>query len=861
MNGAVLGGQERAEKRQIEETVRGFLEEALLRQDVEKTLTFLTEDIIGIGMGDQGAVASKEQVRELLRAGRRERDGAAYILLFDRLQIRFHPPDFGTFCAEIKLYCTQGARVMQSSYMQSASLKRVDGRWLICALHASPISLSEESIEAYPLKFAESALLKLRAELQPQALSLLDSSIPGGIVGRYMEEGYPVYFINERMLAHLGYTQRSFFEETGGFFQRCIHPKDRARVVETITKALDEKDEFELRYRMIKRDGDTCWMVERGRRGLAEEGRTPLISVHVDITQLVVLQRTLSEKAAILEEKNAELETLTNSVPGGVVMMRLDSRLTVLYANAFFFRMYGYTRRLSEEELDSEWMNMLPADGARRALEAVLEAYERNAAHFEFETQALKRGGARFWVLVRGGFIRTEGGTNVHCVMLDITERKRMEQALRLSEERFRIALEKTNNIIFDYDVLCESIMHSGTEKHFDIAVRLQDAPGSLFAGGVLSLEDRALFEAAFARIRSGAPQAECVVKAVHADGRAWWNRLAMAGIADEAGRNVRAIGMVEDITRQKETELAYLREEQYRQALLADTMAFYVVNFTQRRFESYKVDSPLCVKPLDDYAYDASLRCAVEKRLHEEDKRKFISLFSYTNVLVAFQRGETELKLEYRCMTPGGGVKWMCTTMRLMLDALTNDLKGFMYVIDIDERKREALRLEYRSQRDFLTDVYNKGAAEMKIREALQADEEARRAALLLLDVDHFKEVNDTYGHPVGDCVLAEAARRIRESFRESDIVGRLGGDEFCVFLTGIRTKEDLARIAMKLCHSFDALLPKVGDISISCSIGIARCMGRRKSFEQLYREADAALYQAKIAGRNGFAFFAEGV
>ena len=79
------------------------------------------------------------------------------------------------------------------------------------------------------------------------------------------------------MLSHLGYTQRTFFAETGGRFEHCIHPDDRAFVRETLESALREADEFELRYRMRRRDGEVCWMIERGRKDVPEAGRTPLI--------------------------------------------------------------------------------------------------------------------------------------------------------------------------------------------------------------------------------------------------------------------------------------------------------------------------------------------------------------------------------------------------------------------------------------------------------------------------------------------------------------------------------------------------------------------------------------------------------
>lgn len=330
-----------------------------------------------------------------------------------------------------------------------------------------------------------------------------------------------------------------------------------------------------------------------------------------------------------------------------------------------------------------------------------------------------------------------------------------------------------------------------------------------------------------------------------------------MTALQDAQGRPTRAVGMIEDVTRRKEAELAYTREEQFRRAVLADAMASYDINFSRDAFESCKVDSPLCVVVKPGEPYERLVRDVTMERLIEEDRHAFVHTFCRSSVLRAFERKQREIRLEYRFIQPGGAVIWLETTLRLVLDTDSGDKKGFMYVMDIDRRKKAQLALTRKSECDSLTGVYNKRTAEARIRDQLKTDEGIQTGAFMMIDLDRFKAVNDTCGHPFGDTVLIRAARAVRERFRENDIVGRLGGDEFCVFFCGIRTRKRIEEAARELCEAFRALYSPSADAPApSCSIGIALTGGVAKSFDQLYAEADRALYRAKKNGRDGYAF-----
>ncbi len=179
----------------------------------------------------------------------------------------------------------------------------------------------------------------------------------------------------------------------------------------------------------------------------------------------------------------------------------------------------------------------------------------------------------------------------------------------------------------------------------------------------------------------------------------------------------------------------------------------------------------------------------------------------------------------------------------------------------DITDRKVAEERVQYLAYYDALTDVPNRTLLQDRLSKALaSARRQKDKVALLFLDLDRFKNINDSLGHALGDLLLQKVAERLKRWAREQDTVARLGGDEFLIVLTRIRDVADAAVAAERLMAAMtNEFIVQGNPLSISCSLGISIFPDHGESGEILIKNADAAMYSAKEKGRNNFRFFTE--
>jgi diguanylate cyclase (GGDEF)-like protein len=179
----------------------------------------------------------------------------------------------------------------------------------------------------------------------------------------------------------------------------------------------------------------------------------------------------------------------------------------------------------------------------------------------------------------------------------------------------------------------------------------------------------------------------------------------------------------------------------------------------------------------------------------------------------------------------------------------------------DVTERRRAEAQVRSMARVDALTGLANRAVfVEVLERATARSRRGDGRIAVLYLDLDHFKDVNDTLGHPVGDLLLQAIAHRLRESVRATDTVARFGGDEFAIVAQGIHEPSDAAALAEKVLHALGEPFALDGnDVRTGASIGIAVYEPDVKDGEQLLAHADVALYRAKAEGRGTYRFFTE--
>ncbi len=169
-----------------------------------------------------------------------------------------------------------------------------------------------------------------------------------------------------------------------------------------------------------------------------------------------------------------------------------------------------------------------------------------------------------------------------------------------------------------------------------------------------------------------------------------------------------------------------------------------------------------------------------------------------------------------------------------------------------------ESVDLQNKADTDQLTDLYNKMATERMIKEYIEGEGKNSTSMLFLIDVDNFKKINDTMGHAFGDKVLSQLGHQIRAWFRVNDIVGRIGGDEFMVFVKDIKNPSVIEKEGARIMQFFEGF--SVGEYtkySPTASVGGAVYPNDASDFESLYKAADIAVYEAKKEGKNRVAFY----
>ena len=182
--------------------------------------------------------------------------------------------------------------------------------------------------------------------------------------------------------------------------------------------------------------------------------------------------------------------------------------------------------------------------------------------------------------------------------------------------------------------------------------------------------------------------------------------------------------------------------------------------------------------------------------------------------------------------------------------------------VQDITERKQAEERIQQLAHHDPLTSLPNRELLTDRLQQAvLRASRDHVPVGVMMVDLDHFKRINDTLGHTVGDQLLQEVASRLQECVRQCDTLSRLGGDEFAILLPDLETGDEVARIAQRILDTM-AQPCRLGDneLHVACSIGVSQYPRDGRNAESLLKNADIALYRAKDLGRNNYQFYLSG-
>jgi len=227
-----------------------------------------------------------------------------------------------------------------------------------------------------------------------------------------------------------------------------------------------------------------------------------------------------------------------------------------------------------------------------------------------------------------------------------------------------------------------------------------------------------------------------------------------------------------------------------------------------------------------------------------------FVRAAERTELLSLLHDAQTLNSVEVELRTKDGQSIWALKNLTLVGDRVHTT------VVDISDRKRAEEQIEFHAYHDVLTNLPNRKLFTDRLTQSIsRARRSGKSLAVMFVDLDHFKSINDTLGHEMGDELLLEMAGRLSANIREYDTVARLGGDEFTIILSELRQPEDAVNVAEKVRSAIEQPLSIAGtSIEVSASIGIALYPDDGADAESLLRNADSAMYRAKEAGRNTY-------
>lgn len=608
-------------------------------------------------------------------------------------------------------------------------------------------------------------------------------------------------------------------------------------------------------YRKYPLNSEELRRLAQERLAQQASGRTPALSLEqaqrlIDALSISLIERELQSEH--LEASRAQLEMSLNQngelyVLAPVGHFSLDGTGSITQLNHVGAKLFGLDRtRL----LGSVFEMYLPED--QRAVFRLLFDQATHTGEVQSGEFTLRNhGDIAVHVLLRMATL--PHGQNCQVVLTDISERRLIEEALRVSEERWKLALDASGDGVWDWNVRTGSVMFSqrfaqlyGFEGD-EYGNRLEDWSARIHPEDTLRvMADLQAHLAGKTHSFSNEHRGHCK------DGRWKWV-LARGTVVSRGvdGRALRLIGTHVDISSQKKTQVALRVANELQQAVFDALPSQIAVLDPQGQIlqtnaawqdfaKTQGFDNP--------FGFPGARYFEVLEHLVGRDQGSM--LLAASQGIAAVIRGDMpSFQLEYSCQT-FEDKRWFIMRVTPVLDE-----QGRVVVSHEDVTRLKAAELTnlMLANVDFLTSALSRRHfLDVAEQEFSRSQRYNMPLMVMMLDLDHFKQTNDQHGHDAGDAVLREFVQTVRAVMRESDVIGRLGGEEFAVLLpsTAREGGQALAERVVELVRESPVVVAGY-PIHYTVSIGVS-CLEGDLSFAALLKRADTALYRAKSQGRN---------
>jgi diguanylate cyclase (GGDEF)-like protein/PAS domain S-box-containing protein len=642
-----------------------------------------------------------------------------------------------------------------------------------------------------------------------------------------------VTFVGRHIETMLGYSPAEVYQQGDSLWYNSVHVDDRERVRQAFESLMSEGKPYDIECRVQRKNGGWLWAHDRAAITCDNKGKRVAAGLLSDITQRKVAEETIQRLASIVEFSD---DAIIGEELNGVISSW----------NRGAEKMYGYA---TAEAVGRDSSLLVPAN-RRAEVRAVMERVHRGLPVECLETQRLTKTGFVLDVSLSVSPIKDAAGqvTGASAIARDITLGKRSSEQLKLQSA----ALEAAANaiVITDYEgtivwVNRAFVAMTGYNKEEVLGKNTR-----VLKSGEQS---QSYYANLWSTISAGKVWCGEIVNK-RKDGTIYTEEMTITPVIRDPHNptNRYFIGIKHDITERKQSEEALMFKTALLEAQAETTIdGILVVDesdhiiLANRQFGLHFGIPDELLSTRDDRIVLKYVIDKIEAPAAFKERVKY--LYSHRD-----EKSRDEVRLK--------NGKIFDRYSAPLVDSQGQYRGRIWYFRDITENKLAEERVQFLAYYDALTGLPNRTLLQDRLTKALAgARRRNEKVAILFLDLDSFKIINDSLGHSVGDLLLRDVAERLKKWAREQDTVARVGGDEFLIVLTGLKDVSDAAVAAQRIVDVMTGGFVVQGHtLSVSCSLGVSIFPEHGIDCETLVKNADAAMYSAKDNGRGNFRFFA---
>jgi len=649
--------------------------------------------------------------------------------------------------------------------------------------------------------------------------------------------GAGIYIVQDHKFVYIN----PFFEELSGYSLQelasknplgLVHPGDRYVIRKKAVMNLKKKWSMHpYEYRFVKKNGEIICVLERI-SSIEYMGRRAALGSFMDINQRKELEKSLTQS----EQRH---RAILNQMSDACFEVDLAGKFT--FTNSFLTRRLQYKQ---DDLIGRDYHVIIPESDAGAIYSVFHRVYETGKADTAFSHRVKRKDGLEFFVESSVSLIRDGQGQPVGfiCVGRDVSERIQLERALVHSEERFRNILESLQDSYYEVDLGGRfTFVNDATSRH--LFFTRDELIGNSYKMIMSETEAQRVFEMFHQVFLTGEPNLGFAHKVTRKDGVTGYAESSVSLLKDEQGRPVGFNSVSRDITERKQLEERLRRSEERFRTILENMQDSYFEvdlkgNYT---FANISAGDRL------GYTREELLGNNYRFTTPPEDLANTKAAFSEV-----YDSGIPNKNFLHKSVCKDGKVIFVESSIDLLRDE-QGQVIGFNSVSrDVTQRIEFEQQLADMATHDFLTGLPNRLLLNDRLHVALaQAHRNKNKLAILALDLDRFKAVNDTLGHHVGDELLKAVGHRLTGIIRSGDTIARMGGDEFMLLMPELHQSDSTPSIIGKIAGAFEAPFMIEGHrVSISASIGIALYPDDGLDMEALMRKSDSAMYNIKRHG-----------